>query len=299
MRTRLARAVQDGRFAITAELVPPLTADRDELLAAAAPIADLVHAINVTDGAGAKTGISSFAAAAILSGAGIEPVVQVTCRDRNRIALTADLLGASAQGVHNLLILRGDDPAGGDQPEAKAVFDLDSASLMQIARDMRDAARLPSGRALATAPYFFIGGADVPQDPAPDWQPSGLLAKIAAGAQFVQTQFCFEPEVARRYLSRLTAAGIPDRLAVLLGVGPIASARSARWMHDHLFGVHIPPSVISRLEHAADPAAEGIDICAELIAAYRDIPGVAGVHIMAPGGGTEAIAEVLKRTPSI
>ena len=220
--------------------------------------------------------------------------MQVTCRDRNRIALTADLIGAAAQGSCNLLVLMGDDPAKGDQPEAKPVFDLDSRQVMQLARSLRDNAVLPSGKAVADPPAFFIGAADMPLDPPADWKPEALQAKIACGAQFTQTQFCFEPDVARRFIQRLTDEGITEQVGVLLGIGPILSARSARWMNDNLYGVTVPEATIARLEGAADAKAEGRAICAELIQQYREIPGLAGVHIMAPAQKPDAIADAIR-----
>ncbi len=291
----LSNRIKDGQFAITAELVPPVSADRQHLLADAEHLRGKVDAINVTDGAGATTTMSSFSAAALLAGAGFEPVLQVTCRDRNRIALTADLLGAAAQGISNLLVLMGDDPAKGDQPEAKPVFDLDSRQVMQLARSLRDDAVLPSGKALLAAPDLFIGGADMPIDPPADWQPTGLQSKIDSGAQFTQTQFCFEPVVAARFIGRLRDEGITEKVGVLLGIGPIVSVRSANWMNENLYGVTIPEATIKRLEGAADAKAEGRKICAELIQQYREIPGLAGVHIMAPAQKADAIADAIEQ----
>lgn len=292
--TALSTKISNREFAITAEIVPPASASAESLLAEAGYLKGLVDAINVTDGAGATTTMSSFAAAALLAGAGYEPVLQITCRDRNRIALTADLLGAAAQGCHNLLILMGDDPAKGDQPEAKPVFDLDSRQVMQLARQLRDDAELPSGKALLAAPQFFIGAADMPFDPPVDWKPEALMSKIDCGAQFTQTQFCFEPEVARRFIGRLHDEGVTEKVGVLLGIGPILSARSARWMNDNLYGVTIPEETIGRLDQAEDAKAEGRAICAELIQQYREIPGLAGVHIMAPAQKPDAIAEAIR-----
>jgi methylenetetrahydrofolate reductase (NADPH) len=289
----LERLLAAGRFVVTAEVTPPLSADAGALLAKAAPLKGAADAVNVTDGAGARATMSSLAAAAILARAGIEPVLQVTCRDRNRIALAADLIGAAALGVTNILALHGDDPKGGDLPEAKPVYDLDSRGVMALARRLRDDGTLPSGRAVKPPPRLFIGGADTPFDPPADWRPTALLAKAEAGADFVQTQFCFDPAVAGRYLARLAEAGVTERLSILLGVGPLASARQARWMNENLHGVSVPDSVIGRLEQAADPAAEGRKLCVELIHSLAEIPGVAGVHVMAPQQKAEAIAAVI------
>ena len=282
-----------GRFVVTAELTPPLAADAGALFDRAAPLKGLADAVNVTDAAGARTAMSSLAAAAVLVQAGVEPVLQMTCRDRNRIALAGELIGAGALGIPNILVLHGDDPKGGDQPEAKPVYDLDSRGVIALARQLRDSGTLPSGRAVAPPPRLFIGGADTPLDPPPDWRPDGLAAKADAGAHFIQTQFCFDLGIARRYMARLADAGLSERLKMILGVGPIASARSARWMDESLHGVSVPQSVIERLERAADPAAEGRKLCVELIQGLSEIPGVAGVHIMAPQQKPAAIAAVI------
>lgn len=290
LREKLAR----GDFVITAEVTPPLTASRDAVLARADPLAGLADAVNLTDAASARVSVSSFAAAAMLAQAGIEPVAQVTCRDRNRIALAGDLLGAAALGVDNLLILHGDDPKAGDSPEAMPVFDLDSRGLMALARDMRDLGTLPSGREIEPRPGFHIGCADAPHDAPQDWLPTGLEAKIAAGADFAQTQFCFDVGMAKRYFARLAEAGVTPGLKFIVGVGPLLSVRQARFMNDNLFGVSIPPAIMERMEAAGDERAEGRAICIELMAALSEIEGVAGVHIMAPMQSPRAIADTIK-----
>jgi methylenetetrahydrofolate reductase (NADPH) len=291
--SRLRERIRDGKFVITAEIVPPLSASSKRLLDEAAMLGSRVDAINVTDAAAGRTTMSSFAAAALLATNGHEPILQITCRDRNRIALAGDLIGAAAQGIHNLLLLRGDDPKGGDQPDATPVFDLETADLMQLARNMRDGGVLPSGRAIDSPPDFFIGGADVPRVPDEKWSPEPLRRKIDGGAGFMQTQFCFDLDVARQYFDRLAAEGITEKVGIIVGVGPIRSAKSARWMNENLFGVHVPEAKIARLEAADDQAAEGRAICVELIEGLRDMPGPAGAHIIAPAQGTKAIAAVL------
>lgn len=295
LRERLA----EGRFIVTAEITPPLSASAADLLARAEPLRGLADAVNVTDSPAARTAMSSFAASAILAREGIEPVLQVTCRDRNRIAIAADLLGAAAQGVTSMLVLTGDDPRIGDQPEAKPVFDLDSRAVMALARSMRDDGALPSGRTVASPPDFHIGCADTPLDPPAGWKPAALLAKIDAGAEFAQTQFCFDLGLAERYFARLRDHGVTERLKMLVGVGPIASAASARWMTENLFGVTVPDAIVARLEGASDQAAEGRAICLELIAGLAHIPGVAGVHIMAPQQPSSAIAEILRASDTL
>jgi methylenetetrahydrofolate reductase (NADPH) len=288
----LARRLAGGAFVMTAEVVPPVSCDPEDLIARALPLRGVADAVNVTDGAGARAHMAATAAAALLHGAGIEPILQLTCRDRNRIALQGELMGAAALGIRNLLLLRGDDPKAGDQPDAKPVFDLDSRALTETARTLRDDGKLPHGAAVAGRAAFFIGAADMPIDPPPGWRPDALAAKVEAGAQFVQTQFCMDPGVVRRYVARLAEAGLAGRVFVLIGVNPLRSARSAAWMRHNLFGTIIPEAMVARMEGAADPAAEGRRICIEVIEELATIPGVAGVHIMAPGNAA-AIPEVI------
>jgi methylenetetrahydrofolate reductase (NADH) len=281
------------RFVITAEVTPPVSVDRAELLAKALPLKGLADAVNITDGAGARPHLGAVTAVAMLVEQGIEPILQLTCRDRNRIALQSDLLSAAASGVRNLLMLRGDDPGAGDQPDAKPVFDLDPRSLLETARRLRDTGELPSGRKVTGLADFFLGSADNPIDPAPGWRPAGLQAKVDAGAQFVQTQFCMDAGVVRRYMARLAEHGVTDKLSVLIGVVPLRSAKSARWIKEKLFGAVIPDALIDRMERASDPAAEGRRICIDIVRELTDVPFVAGVHIMAPGNDA-AVPEIIK-----
>jgi methylenetetrahydrofolate reductase (NADH) len=289
----LQHKLNAGRFVITAEVTPPVSASRDELLAKALSLKGLADAVNITDGAGARPHLGAVTAAAMLVEAGIEPVLQLTCRDRNRIALQSDLLAAAASGVHNLLMLRGDDPSAGDQPDAKPVFDLDPRQLLETARQLRDTGELPSGRKVTGRADFFLGGADNPIDPPPGWQPTGLDAKIKAGAQFVQTQFCMDAGVVRRYMARLAEFGIAGKFGMLIGIAPLRSAKSARWMREKLFGVIIPDAIVERMDSAADPAAEGRRICIDLVRELSAVPNVAGVHIMAPGNDA-AVPDVIR-----
>jgi methylenetetrahydrofolate reductase (NADPH) len=279
----LRERLNAGLFVMTAEVVPPLSCDPDDLLAKARPLRGLADAVNVTDGAGARAQLGALTAADILARNGIEPILQMTCRDRNRIALQADLLGAAASGIHNLLILTGDDPKAGDQPDAKPVFDLDSKGLIETAQAMCERGTLPSGREIAGAkPDFFIGAADIPIDPPPGWKPSALAAKSGAGARFVQTQFCMDAGVVRRYLQRVWDEGLSDKLSILIGVSPLRSAKSARWMVQNLYGTIITDHLIERLDQATDPVEGGRRIAIELIGELATIRGVGGIHVMAP-----------------
>jgi methylenetetrahydrofolate reductase (NADPH) len=294
----LEKAIASGRFVLTAEVTPPVSCDRDDLLAKALPLKGLADAVNVTDGAGARAHLGAQAAATILLANDIEPVLQLTCRDRNRLALQSDLLGAAALGVRNLLVLRGDDPTAGDQPDAKPVFDLDSGALIQTAVGIRDRGELPSGRKVIGKADFFIGAADMPIDPPAGWTPKSLQGKIAAGAQFAQTQFCMDIEVVRRYVARLAEHGLTERIAILIGVVPLKSGRSARWIKEHLYGAIIPDDIVERLEYAGDAAGEGRQICVDFIEQLATVPGVAGAHVMAPNNEA-AIPDVIARARSI
>jgi methylenetetrahydrofolate reductase (NADPH) len=281
--THLQTALARGDFAFTAEVTPPVTVRRADVVAKALPLKGLAHAVNVTDGAGAKAHLASVTAAAMLVEAGVEPVLQLVCRDRNRLALQSELMAAASLGIRNLLLLRGDNPAAGDQPDAKGVFDLDTLALIGTAARMRDKAELPTGTKLPDAPAFFIGAADMPVDPQPGWRPQSLEAKIAAGAQFAQTQFCMDTAIVRRYVARLAESGIGGDFHILIGVALLKSAGSAQWIRHHLPGAIIPDAVVERMRRAADPVAEGQKVCLDAIAELSAIQGIAGVHVMAPG----------------
>jgi methylenetetrahydrofolate reductase (NADPH) len=296
--SRLADLVGAQRFALTTEITPPVSCDGGDLIAKALPLKGLADAVNVTDGASARAHLSAPIAAALLVREGIEPILQLTCRDRNRIALQGELMGAAACGVHNILILTGDDPKAGDQPETKPVFDVDSAALTRMACEMRDKCELPSGRKVAGHAHFFLGAADAPIDPPAGWKPDRLAGKIAAGAQFAQTQFCMDAGIVRRYVARLAEHEATRGFPLLIGIAPLRAAKSARWMKENLFGTIIADAYIARLEQASDPAAEGRRIAVELIEELAAIPGVAGVHIMAPANEAavpEVIAEARAR----
>jgi methylenetetrahydrofolate reductase (NADPH) len=278
----LQDVLKSGRFVLTAEITPPVSCDAQDLLNKALPLRGLADAVNVTDGAGARAHMDSVTAATILLQNGIEPILQLTCRDRNRLGLQGALMGAAAMGVRNLLALRGDDPTQGDQPETKPVFDLDARGLLATAARMRDAGELPSGKKIGGKAEFFLGAADAPVDPAPDWKPVGLKAKVEGGARFAQTQFCMDSGVLRRYMQRLAEEGVLPDLSMIIGVVPFRSAKSARWIKEKLYGTIVPDAMIARMEAASDPIAEGKAILTDYLAEISEIPGVAGAHIMAP-----------------
>jgi methylenetetrahydrofolate reductase (NADPH) len=282
--SKLAQVLQAGQFAMTAETSPPDSSSPQSVLDRVVCLKGMADAVNVTDGASARVHMSALAAAAIMAREGIEPVLQQTTRDRNRLALQGDVLGAAALGIHNFLCLTGDKMAAGDQPDAAEVFEIDSGELMRQMRDMRDAGTYPSGREINPAPSLFLGAAEMPAEPGDNWPAARLQAKIDNGTQFFQTQYCFELEKVKRYCRALVDGGFTEQAHFLIGIGPLASARSARWMNENLFGVHVPDEIIKRLEAADDQKAEGRAICAELLQGFSEIEGCAGAHLMAPHG---------------
>jgi methylenetetrahydrofolate reductase (NADPH) len=289
---RLEDTLKSGKFVLTAEVTPPVSCDKQDLLEKALPLKGLADAVNVTDGAGARAHMDSVTAATILVQNGIEPILQLTCRDRNRLGIQGALMGAAAMGVRNLLVLRGDDPKQGDQPDTKPVFDLDARGLLQTAARMRDAGELPSGKKIGGKADFFLGAADAPIDPAPDWKPTSLQSKIASGASFAQTQFCMDAGVLRRYTQRLRENGIG--LYMIIGVVPFRSAKSAIWIKEKLFGSIVPQAMVERMEQASDPVAEGKAILIDYLREISTIEGVAGAHIMAPMND-DAVPEVIDK----
>ncbi len=282
--SKLAQVLQAGHFAMTAETSPPDAASPQAVIDRVACLQGLADAVNVTDGASARVHMSAFAAATIMLQNGTEPVLQMTTRDRNRLALQADVVGASALGIHNFLCLTGDKMSAGDQPEAAEVFEVDSGELMRQMRAMRDDGSFPSGRQIDPPPALFLGAAEMPAEPGDNWPAARLQAKIDNGTQFFQTQYCFELDKVRAYCRGLVDGGFTEQAYFLIGIGPLASAKSARWMNDNLFGVHVPESIIQRLEGADDQRAEGRAICAELLQGFSEIEGCAGAHLMAPHG---------------
>lgn len=278
---RLERMLRAGHFVVTSELAPPDSADPAMVYERGAYFDGYVDAINATDGSGAHCHMGSLAVCALLTRLGYSLIQQISCRDKNRIAIQGDILGGAAMGVCNLLCLSGDGVQTGDHPEAKPVFDLDCMSLLEIARTMRDKSTFQSGRKLTDPPRVFLGAAANPFVEPFDWRPLRLAKKVAAGAQFVQTQYCYDVPRLRQYMSRVRDLGLSEKVFIIVGVGPIASARTGEWIRANVPGVHIPDSVINRLKGANDQKAEGQTLCVELIQEISEIEGVDGVHIMA------------------
>lgn len=285
-----------GKFAVTTEIDPPDSADPDEVLKRAAIFDGYVDAINATDGSGANCHMSSVGVCSLLTRQGYAMVLQISCRDRNRIAIQGEILGAAAMGACNILCLTGDGVQAGDHPQAKPVFDLDSMSLLEIARTMRDESRFQSGRKLDLPPRVFLGAAENPFAEPFDWRPHRLAKKVAAGAQFIQTQYCYDVPRLKTFMAQVRDLGLlegPNRVFILAGVGPLASAKSARWIRENVPGVHIPDPIIDRLAGAEKQKAEGKKICIELIQQIREIEGVSGVHVMAYRQET-TVAEIIQ-----
>lgn len=278
---RFERVLKDGHFAVTTEIAPPDSADPDEVLARASLFNGYVDAINATDGSGAHCHMSSLAVCAILTRAGYSPILQISCRDRNRIAIQGDTLGAAALGVCNALCLSGDDVGAGDHPEAKPVFDLDSISLTRTLRILRDESRFLSGRKIDLAPKLFIGSSINPFVPPIENRVNQLAKKIQAGAEYIQSQYCFDIPALKEFMARAVDMGLTENCFILPGVGVLPSARTASWMRENVPGVHIPDAIINRLRGADKPLREGRNICVELMQEIKDIPGVSGVHVMA------------------
>jgi len=292
---RLERVLRAGQFAVTSELAPPDSADPEDVYRRARIFDGCVDAINATDGSGANCHMSSLAVCALLTRVGYAPVMQISCRDKNRIAIQGDILGGAAMGVCNLLCLTGDGVQAGDHPQALPVFDLDSMSLLETARTLRDEHRFLSGRKISYAPRVLLGAAENPFANPIEWRAQRLAKKIAAGAQFIQTQFCYDVPLLKSFMSQVEALGLLDKVFILVGVGPLRSAKAAEWIRTHGPGVHSPDEVVKRLAAADDAAVEGRRLCIELIQEIRAIKGVHGVHLMAYRQ-EESVAEIIERS---
>jgi len=293
--SRLERVLRSGRFAVTAELNPPDSADPQAVYERALVLASVCDAINATDASGAHVHMSSVGVCALLTRAGYEPVLQVSCRDRNRIAIQGDLLGAAAMGVQNVLCLTGDGVQAGDQPEARPVFDLDSITLLRTARILRDKGQFLSGRKLESPPRLFLGAAENPFVPPFDFRPLRLAKKVEAGADFIQTQFCFDVPRLRQFMAKVRDLGLHEQVFILVGVGPLRSAGAAEWMRSKIPGVAIPEEVIVRLKGVPEDRQkeEGRRLCLEVIREIREIQGVSGIHVMAYRQ-EELVAEIIE-----
>ena len=292
---RLERVLRAGGFAVTSELAPPDSANADDVYQRARVFDGYVDAINATDGSGANCHMSSLAVCALLTRVGYAPIMQISCRDKNRIAIQGDILGAAAMGVCNMLALSGDGVQAGDHPQSKPVFDLDSLSLLEIARVMRDESRFQSGRKLSLAPKVFLGAAENPTVPPLEHRALRLAKKIAAGAQFIQTQYVYDLDRMAVFMREVEDLGLLDKVFILMGVGPFKTAKGAEWMRNNVPGMHVPDALIKRLAGASDQALEGRNICIELMQQAREMKGISGVHVMAYRQ-EESVAEMVDRS---
>ena len=292
---RLERVLRAGVFAVTAEIAPPDSAEPGDVYERASMFDGVVDAINATDGSGAHCHMSSVGMCSLLTRRGYAMVMQVSGRDRNRIGIQGDVLGAAAMGVCNILCLTGDSVEVGDHPEAKPVFDMDCMSMLSMVRGMRDDKQFLSGRKLTSPPRVFLGAAANPFGPPRDYRPHRLAKKVAAGAQFVQTQYCFDIEVLEDYMQKVRDMGLHEKVYIIAGVGPLASAKSAEWIRKNVPGVHIPDHIIARLAGAENQKEEGVSICVDMINRIREIEGIAGVHIMAYKQ-EHRVAEIVERS---
>jgi 5,10-methylenetetrahydrofolate reductase len=279
--SHLERVLHDHGFAVTAEVVPPRSADPEPVQAQARALVGFADAVNVTDSPTGTAHMSPVAGAALAAQAGVEPTIQLVARDRNRLALTGDLLGAWALGARNVLCLTGDPVATGDDPQAVEVHDLTVIDLVGFAVRLREHGTALTGAPLDPAPRYFVGVAEVPL--AEPYDPARLEAKADAGADFFQTQIVYDVDALGEWTDRIRPAGLFDRMFALVGVAPPRSAASARFMRDHLPGVIVPDEVVRRLEDASDPVEEGVRITVEVVKRLREIEGMAGVHVMGLG----------------
>jgi methylenetetrahydrofolate reductase (NADPH) len=305
--SHLEKILRAGHFAATGELGPPQSADAEEIGHKAGLLKGLVDAVNITDNQTAVVRMSSIAAGMLALEQGLEPIIQMTCRDRNRIAIQSDLLGAYALGIRNLLCLTGDHQIFGNHPTSKNVFDLDSVQLLRMCADLRDEQRFLCGDEVkGPEPRFFLGAAANPFADPFDFRPYRLAKKIAGGADFIQTQLIYNVPRFAEYMRRVCEMGLHEKVYILAGVGPIKTPGGARYMRDKVPGLDVPNEIVDRMSGAASgipkedkPARraawqkEGKNICAEIIQQVREIEGVAGVHIMAIEW-EEAVEDIVK-----
>jgi methylenetetrahydrofolate reductase (NADPH) len=294
-RSGLQRLLQSGQFVVTCELEASDSADPEDVYRRADALRGKVDAVNCTDNSAAHPHLSGLAAARLLLDRGVEPILQLACRDRNRLALQADILGAAALGVRNLVAMTGDDVTAGDHPEAKPIYDLDAMHLLRIARIMRDSGTYLSGRALTRSPNMFIGAVENPFAPPIDYRPLRLGKKIDAGAEFVQTQIVFNLERMGAFMARVVELGLNERAFVLAGVYVLRSARAARYLRDQVPGIDVPDEVLRRMESLPPDrqGEEGVRLALETIRRLREMPGISGIHLMSIRG-EDAILRVVE-----
>lgn len=282
-RSNLERVLESGQFAVTGELGPPRSADAEVIRKKAKILKGHVDAFNITDGQTAVVRMASWAAAIIGKEEGLEPIVQMTCRDRNRIALQMDVLGIAALGINNMLCLTGDHQKFGNHPAARGVYDLDSIQLVRMVKDMRDEKKFQCGDEMAVEPRLFIGAAENPFADPFEFRVTRLAKKVEAGADFIQTQIIYNVDKFAEWMKGVRDRGLHERVKILAGVAPIKSMGAARYMKTRVPGMDVPDSVIERLQGVTKEqvSREGIKLCVDIINQVRQIEGVAGIHLMA------------------
>lgn len=283
-KSSLQKIFESSKFAVTAEIGPPRGADPVQMIKLAREIKGSADAFNLTDNQTAIVRLSSISSAMLIMKEGMEPVIQMTCRDRNRIALQSDLLGAAAIGVKNVLCLTGDHQIFGNEKSAKGVFDLDSVSLLNTFKNMRDTKKQLSGEELESAPEVFLGAAENPFATPYEFRALRLAKKVNAGAQFIQTQAIFDIDWFEKWMAEVRKLGLHERVHIMGGVIPCKSLGAARYMKNKVPGMRVPDAIITRLKNAKDKGQEkeeGLRLCVEMIERLKTVEGVHGVHIMA------------------
>jgi methylenetetrahydrofolate reductase (NADPH) len=299
--SNLEKVLASGQFAVTAELGPPKSADVEVIKKKAAFLKGVVDAVNITDNQTAIVRMSSIGAGTLALHEGLEPVIQITCRDRNRIAIQSDVLGAYALGLRNILCLTGDHQSFGNHPTAKNVYDVDSIQLIRMLKDMRDKKTFACGdeirnskKAPTVEPRIFIGAAENPFADPFDFRVVRLAKKAAAGADFIQTQCVYDMERFEKWMKQVCERGLHEKIKILAGVTPLKGLKMAQYMRDKVAGLSVPDYYIQRMAAAQDQVAEGINICVEQIKRLREIKGVAGIHLMAIEW-EEKVREIVER----
>ena len=292
--SKLEKLLRKGEFVVTAELGPPRGASREMVEEKAKILKGFADAYNLTDCQTAMVRLSSIASGVMLLNMGMEPIIQMTCRDRNRIAMQSDILGAAALGIKNLLCLTGDHQCFGDHPEAKGVFDLDSIQLLNMSRQMRDEGKFQSGDDIKVEPRLFLGAAENPFADPFKFRAARLAKKINAGCDFIQTQIIYNMKKFEEWMGTVRDMGLHKKVSILAGITPIKSLGMAKYMKNNVPGLDVPEEIINRLQDTKDKKAEGINICLETIEQVKNIEGVSGVHIMAIEW-EEVIPEIVER----
>jgi len=294
-KSNLERVLEAGQFAVTGELGPPQSADAEVIRRKARILKGNIDAANVTDGQTAVVRMASWAACLMAKEEGLDPIVQMTCRDRNRIALQMDVLGIGALGMNNLLCLTGDHQKFGNHPNAKGVYDLDSIQLVKMVKDMRDERKFQCGEEMAIGPQLFVGAAANPFAAPFEFRVVRLGKKVAAGADFIQTQLIYNVDKFAEWMKMVRDRGLHEKVKILAGVGPIKSVGAAKYMKTRVPGMDVPDSIIERLQGVPKEqvSKEGIKLCVDIINQVRQIEGVAGIHIMAIEW-EEAVPEIVE-----